>query len=587
VAVVVAAVVAGCDRAPASGTARPPAPGGDPASPTAHRGDPGELFVERAEAVGLDFVHFNGMSGEYYFCENVGPGAALLDYDGDGDLDAYLVQGAMLGPGRTEADAFVPPEGPRPARDRLFRNDLAETGELRFTDVTDAAGIMSTGYGMGVAAGDYDGDGRIDLYVTNFGPNALLRNRGDGTFEDVTAAAGTDDDRWSTSAAWLDYDGDGRLDLFVANYVDFSYANHKPCFSETSARDYCGPLSYRPVPDRLFRNRGDGTFEDATAAARLAGEYGAGLGVVCTDLDGDGRLDIYVANDGHPNQLWINAGDGTFRNDALLAGCALNEDGRAEASMGVDAADFDGDGDEDLFMTHLTDETNTLYLNDGTGLFEDHSNETGLGVASRPFTGFGTAWIDYDNDGWLDLLIANGAVKTIMALARAGDPYPLHQTNQLFRNLGNGRFDEVTDRAGAVFMLSEVSRGAAFGDVDDDGDTDVLVMNNCGRARLLINEVGNRRRWIGLDLRGPDGGPAAIGAEIEVVRADGTVRRRRVRVAASYCSSNDPRVIVGLGDEPSVDAVRVRWPDGRTERWTDIAVDAYTELRRGSGRADG
>ncbi|MFQ5653829.1 MAG: FG-GAP repeat domain-containing protein, partial [Planctomycetota bacterium] len=490
----------GCDRPAAPGEAprardgvspvsQAPGPevaggaGSDPGAPLGRspEDDSDPIFTDRAEELGIDFQHFNGMSGEYFFCETVGPGGALFDYDNDGDLDIYLVQGAMLGRGKTLADATPAPRSPLPLTDRLYRNELVESGRLRFTEVTAEAGISGPGYGMGVAAGDINGDGWIDLYVTNFGPNQLLLNNGDRTFRDVTAASGTQDDRWNTSAAFVDHDRDGDLDLYVCAYVDFSYENHKPCYSETSARDYCGPLSYRALPDRLFRNRGDGTFEDASAVSQIVREYGAALGVVCTDLNGDGWIDIYVANDGHPNQCWMNRRDGTFVNEALLGGCAYNEQGKAEASMGVDAADFDGDGDEDLFMTHLTDETNTLYLNDGSGYFDDYSFETGLGVASRAFTGFGTAWFDFDSDGWLDLLIANGAVKTIEALAAAGDPYPLHQKNQLFHNLGNGRFEEITSRAGRVFSLSEVSRGAAFGDLDNDGDPDVLVMNNAGR----------------------------------------------------------------------------------------------------------
>jgi hypothetical protein len=364
---------------------------------------PAEPFVERAAALGLDFVHFNGMSGEYYFCEHMGAGAALFDYDADGDLDAYLVQGAMLPPDRDPATATFPPRGP--LGDRLFRNRLVETGQLGFEDVTAEARIDARGYGMGATTGDYDRDGWIDLYVTRFGTDALLRNRGDGTFEDVTAAAGADDPRWGASAAFLDYDEDGWPDLFITHYVDFTLDNHKPCYSVSSARDYCGPLSFEPIPDKVFRNRGDGTFEDVTAASHVAQTYGAGLGIVWADYDGDGDRDVYVANDTHPNQLWLNQDDGTFRDEALLRGCALNEDGKAEASMGVDSGDYDEDGDEDLFMTHLTDETNTLYRNDGAGTFDDVTAESRLGLPSFPFTGWGTSFLDYDNDGWLDLLV--------------------------------------------------------------------------------------------------------------------------------------------------------------------------------------
>jgi hypothetical protein len=404
-------------------------------------------------------------------------GGALLDYDGDGDLDVFLVQGGFLGSGKP-ADAVVqaPPETPLGAR--LLRNDLEVlpdgTRRLRFTDVTAEAGLAAaSGYGMGAAAGDYDGDGWTDLYVTNFGSNQLWRNRGDGTFEDVTARAGADDPRWSVPAAFLDFDGDGRLDLFVGNYVDFVPANNKPCLGASGARDYCGPAAYAPQPDRLLRNRGDGTFEDVTARAGLLRAYGPALGVVAADLDGDGHTDLYVANDGAPNQLWRNRGDGTFAEEGLLRGCAVNADGRAEAGMGVTAGEADDDGDLDLFLTHLDGETNTFYRNGGGGLFLDRSAASGLGPPSWRSTGFGTRWLDVDNDGWLDLFVANGAVYGVESLVRQRHPWPFGQPNQLFRNLGadgGHRFEEVSAAAGPAFARVEASRGALFGDLDDDGD---------------------------------------------------------------------------------------------------------------------
>jgi len=541
-------------------------------------------FLERAREVGIDFVHFNGMSGEFFIAEVLGPGGALIDYDNDGDLDVFIVQGAMLGRDKDIREATFPPVGPLPPGDRLFRNLLGETGDLRFVDVTDDAGIVSTGYGMGVAAGDYDADGFVDLYVTNFGPNVLLRNDGDGTFTDVTDRSGTAEDRWSTSAAFFDYDGDGRLDLFVCNYVDFTLANHKACYSETSARDYCGPLSYQAYPNRLFRNLGDGTFDDVTATSRIARGYGGGLGVVCSDLDGDDRVDIYVANDKRANLYWVNLGDGTFRDDALLAGCALDADGRTEGSMGVDAGDFDADGDQDLFVTNLSDETATLYRNDGTGLFDDATVEAGLAAPSLTFTGFGTAWVDYDNDGWLDIIVVNGEIKTIEALAARGDPYPLHQTKQIYRNRGDGHFEEITAQAGDAFRLSEVGRGAAFGDVDNDGDTDVLVLNNNGPARLLVNQVGNRNSWVGVRMMDRDGRLDVPNTRVEIVRRDGSSLWREVRTAASYLSANDPRVLVGIGADSEIRSVRARWPGGDVEEWSDVPVGRYTTLRRGTGR---
>ena len=550
--------------------ARPPVPAG------------AEIFTDRAPDTGLDFTHFNGMSGRRYLAEIIGPGGALLDYDADGDLDAYLVQGAPIGEGGEE-EAGSPSGGP--GSDRLFRNHLAERGHLRFSDATAAAGIAAAGYGMGVAAGDFTNDGLPDIYVTNFGANQMLRNNGDGTFADVTRAAAADDRRWSTSAAFVDYDGDGWLDLYVANYVDFSPAAHKSCYSPAGAVDYCGPLTYQPYPDRLLRNRGDGAFEDVSASSRITTAYGGALGVIAADFSGDDLPDIYVANDGTANQLWINQGDGRFEDQALLSGTAFNAQGAPEGSMGIDAGDMDGDGDDDLFMTHLSEETNTLYRNQGGAFFEDDTIRAGLGAPSRGFTGFGAAYLDYDNDGWLDLLVVNGAVRVIEDLVQAGDPLPLHQTNQLFRNRGQGRFEELSSAAGAVFALSEVSRGAAFGDVDNDGDTDVLVLNNSGPARLLVNNAGRRNAYLGLRLVAGEGQRDQLGARIVCTLDDGRTLWRRVRADGSYCSSNDPRVLFGLGPAGEVRRLEVLWPDGARERWdgSSFELNRYHTLERGSG----
>jgi len=542
------------------------------------------VFVDVAAAAGIDFKHFNGMTGHFTIAEITGQGAGLVDYDGDGDLDVYLVQGQLLG--KTMSQAVFPWRGSEPPTDKLYRNDLVirkdGSRQMKFTDVTSLSGIASDGYGMGVATGDFDNDGHVDLYITNLGSNHLYRNRGDGTFEDVTAKAGVDDPRWSTCAAFIDYDRDGDLDLFVSNYVDFETAPTRECYANSSARDFCGPDAYNPVPDRLFQNRGNGTFEDVTIAAGINKEFGAGFGVVAADYDSDGWIDVYVANDGDPNQLWLNNGDGTFRNEALWAGAAINSAGKAEASMGVDADDFDEDGDDDIFMTHIMEETNTLFVNDGSGLFEDRTAAAGLASISLGKTGFGTGWFDFDNDGWLDLLVHNGAVRALAERVRAGDAYPLGQPNHLLRNTGKGKFEVANDRAGESFPLIEVSRGAAFGDIDNDGDTDVLVANNNGPARLLINQIGNRNHWLGLRLLVEDGSRDALGARVEVIPATGQSRRRRVRTDGSFCSSRDPRVLVGLGASTSVTEVRVTWPGGRKETWRKLSIDTYTTLREGS-----
>jgi hypothetical protein len=546
-----------------------------------------ELFSEKSETSGLDFVHFNGMSGEYYFPEIMGAGGAVFDYDNDGDLDIYLVQGQMLGPGKTLADAVFPPHKGSSLTDRLYRNDLTISRDgvrrLKFTDVTTQSHIQSDGYGMGVTVGDYNNDGWVDLYITNFGSNQLYRNNADGTFTDVTAEAGVDDRHWSVSAAFFDFDRDGWLDLYVGNYVNFTLANHKPCYAKSSARDYCSPLAYSAVPDKLFRNRGDGTFEDVSARARIIREFGGALGVATADFDGDNWLDIYVANDGLPNQLWVNQRNGTFANNALIAGTAVNMEGVAEASMGVDAADFDGDGDVDIFMTHLLGETNTLYVNNGKGWFEDLSLTTGLATPSKRYTAFGTAWFDYNNDGWLDLFVANGEVRIIPALRRRGDPFPMHQPNQLFQNLGNGTFQEVSTQAGRVFKLSEVSRGAAFGDIDNDGDTDILVVNNSSPVRLLINEVGHKKPWLGLRLV-ERSGRDATGARVAVYRNDELPLWRRVHTDGSYASANDSRLLVGLGNAAHVKKIEVHWPNGAIETWRDLPVNRYTVLSQGQSK---
>ncbi len=554
------------------------------------------LFKDVARETGLDFVHWNGMSGEYYFPEMTGQGGTLFDFDNDGDLDVYLVQGALLGSGKSMKDAFFPYKGPQPPSDRLYRNELigGSGGSLRFTDVTGASGLakLATGYGMGVAAGDFDNDGFIDLYVTNYGANQLLRNRGDGTFVDVTEKAGVEDASWSTSATFFDFDRDGLLDLYVTNYVVFDLDHNPECFANSSRRDYCGPSAFPGVADRLWRNRGAGTngevtFEDVSTRARIGTQKAAGLGVSAADLDGDGWSDLYVANDGEANHLWLNQRDGTFLDEALLAGVAVNREGEPEASMGVAAGDFDSDGDEDLFMTHLMSETNTLYVNDGSGLFEDRTLETGLAASSLPFTSFGTAWFDVDNDGWQDLAIVNGSVKILESLARGGNRFPLNQTNQLYLNVGGRRFEDATARAGAAFEVAAVSRGAAVGDLDNDGDADLVIFDNNAPPQLLRNELGHKASWLGLRLIGGKGGRDMLGARVEVLRTGAKALWGRASMDGSYCSSNDPRVLLGLGqpavsEKSVVSAVRVYWPDGKVETWNKPATGSYTTLRQGS-----
>ncbi|MEE2777224.1 MAG: CRTAC1 family protein [Acidobacteriota bacterium] len=540
-------------------------------------------FSDATAEWGLSFHHFNGMSGRLYYPEVVGSGGALFDYDGDGDLDLYLVQGAMLGPGLTLDDAIVPPREPLPLRDRLFRNDLTD-GVAQFVDVTEASGIEAVGYGIGVATGDYDSDGHIDLYVTNFGANQLWRNLGEGRFENATARAGVGDARFSSSASFVDLDADGWLDLVVANYLTYSYGAHKTCLNERGVHDYCLPKAYGPAADRLYRNLGDGSFADVSARAGLTQEPGNGLGVSTADFDGDGLVDFYIANDLTPNQLWINQGDGRFRNQGLASGSSLNSEGRAEASMGVDAADFDADGDVDIFMTHFSRETNTMYVNDGRGFFEDSTEMAGLATPSWSYTSFGTGFVDYDLDGWLDLLVVNGGVTFPPGSDRQADPYPLDENNQLFRSNGGREFYVVTAVAGPAFAVSGVSRGAVFGDIDNDGDTDVVVTNNSGPVQALRNEADTSRPWIGLRLRLQAGGRDAHGATVFAELEGPAAATRIVHTDGSYASARDPRVVIALGEAAKKKvSVVVRWPDGRRERFSDIQVGSYHELVAGAG----
>jgi len=534
---------------------------------------PGPIFIESAAGTGLVFTHVNGASGHFYLPEVMGSGVALFDYDNDGDLDVFLVQGGALG----AASAGGPTS-------RLFRNDLTVGADgkrtLHFTDVTERAHAGVRGYGMGVAVGDYDNDGFLDLFVTGFGSTALLHNNGNGTFTDVTKEAGVGDAEWTTSAAFVDYDRDGYLDLFVARYVDFTIAGNKLCNDSAGARDYCSPRAFHPVPDRLFRNDGHGHFLDVTAAAGITRAYGNGLGVASGDYNGDGWLDFYVANDGTPNQLWINHRDGTFADEGLLSGAAVNTAGNPEGSMGIASGDFDLDGDEDLFVTNIVRESSVLYLNDGRGNFEDVRARSALGPLTAAFTGFGTDWIDYDNDSWPDLFVANGAVNIVES--ERGEPLPYRMKNQLFHNTGKGRFEETSAAGGPAFARAEIGRGAAFGDIDNDGDVDIVVTNNGGPVRLLLNQMGAGSHWLQVRLDQQPGNRFGFGAFVGVERAGRPTLWRRVRTDGSYLSASDVRVHFGLGSSPAVAAVVVQWPDGARERWTDVRGDGVVTLRRGT-----
>ena len=530
-------------------------------------------FREVAEESGLVFQHFIGASGQYYLPEIMGSGVALLDYDLDGDLDVYLLQGTML-------DKTSKPEmaqftlGSEPGN-RLFENRILPEGELLFRDVTAKSGLGLEGYFMGVAVGDYDADGDPDLYLTSLGPNVLLRNEGDAIFKQVR---GPEDTRWSTSTSFLDYDADGDLDLFFTNYVDFNVRNNKECFSPVGANDYCNPTVYNPVPDRLFRNDGD-TFTDVSITAGLGAAFGNGLGVTATDPDSDGWLDLYVANDGTANQVWRNLGNGTFRNQGMLSGAAVNADGQAEAGMGVIAADFDNDGDEDLLLTHNTFETNTLYLNNGKGLYLDATNRYGLGHYSIPFTGFGLSWADFDHDGMLDIFIANGAV-TVMEELR-GRPYPFQQENQYFKGATNGF--EILE-GGRVWgeLEPQVSRGLATGDIDLDGDLDIVISNNNGPARLYLNKV-TETQWLRVKLAGKKSNRKGLGARVGLYFEDGTSIWRRMQRDGSYLSSSEATVHFGLGGSVAIQHLEVHWPGMIKERFPVQEINSTITLAEGTG----
>ncbi len=530
------------------------------------------IFVERATEAGLDFVHRSGATGEYNYPELLVGGGALLDMDDDGLLDIYLVQsGPVPGTRGNGGDPAADQPG-----NRLYRN----LGDGSFEDTTEAAGVGGTGYGAGATAADYDRDGLVDLYVTNVGPNKLYRNLGGGVFEDATERAGVGDPAWSSSSVFFDYDGDLDLDLFVANYVVWSAARERPCLGPNGLRNYCNPAEYAPAADTLYRNEGNGRFVDVSEAAGIRQVAGPGLGVVAADLDGDDIVDLYVANDQAVNHLWLNQGDGAFREEALPRGAALNELGQPEAGMGIAVADPDGDGDLDLFLTHLSGETNTFYRNDGAGFFVDATDEVRLGGVSQPYTGFGTSWFDFDGDGNLDLFIANGKVTPGDTAA-----FDYREPNQLLRSLPSGGYEDVSDRAGAALELVEVSRGAAFGDLDNDGDVDIVVVNNDGPARLLRNEVGNRQSWLIVDLCG--GGildRSAVGSRV-TVRAGDRSWTRDARPAQSFAAANDPRVHFAFGDIPAVDHIRVSWSHGGVTERSGVPVNSILRLLAPGGTA--
>jgi hypothetical protein len=520
-------------------------------------------FEERARRAGLEFVCESGHHDRLLFPEIMPGGAALLDMDNDGDLDVYLVQAGSL----TESGT------PR-SRNQLFRNDGGET----FVDVTEGSGADDRGYGMGATAGDYDNDGDVDLYVNNFEANALLRNDGNGKFSDVTEESGTGNASWSVSSAFLDYDKDGDLDLYVANYVGWTPGGEIDCYNSFGALDYCLPTNYKtPAMDALLRNEGDGTFSDVTKQAGLNAKFGNGLGVAVGDFDDNGWLDVFVANDTNMDQLWLNQGDGTFIDEALLRGCALDQHGAVKAGMGVATADLDDNGKLDLLVVNITTESDSFFRNEG-GYFADRTALAGLGTESLAFTRFGTGLIDFDNDGYLDLYQACGMVQ-LSAEPPAGDPFA--ESNLLYKGGPDGRFDEVSPQAGVAEDLAFTSRGAAFGDLNNDGGIDIVVVNRDAPTHLMHNVVRDRGNWITFDVR-EEHGRHALGASVTL--NIGTRRvRRDVAPAFSYGVGNDPRVHFGLGEHDRAVDVQVRWVDGGVESFGDFETGGIVVLERGTG----
>ncbi|MFL6257603.1 MAG: CRTAC1 family protein [Pyrinomonadaceae bacterium] len=516
-----------------------------------------------AQESGIKWMHNNAMSPQRYLPETVGAGCAFFDYDNDGWMDIYFVNS---GP----SDFYQPKPSPRNA---LYRNNRDGT----FTDVTDKAGVAGETFGMGVAAGDYDGDGWQDLYVTSYGRNLLYRNNRDGTFTDVTAKAGVAAPGWSTCATWFDFDKDGRLDLFVSSFV--LYNKEMSCGNNRLGRNfYCIPRIFKPQPSHLFHNNGDGTFADVSAASGIADSPGKSFGAVATDVNNDGLPDLFVANDTMPNFLFVNQGAGKFKEVGLASGVAYSEAGSARSGMGVDAADYDGDGWQDLFVANIDQELFSLYHNEKDLTFTDEPGE--IAPATRLLSGWGLKFFDYDNDGDIDLFLANGhpddMVETLTTRVKYKEPI------LMFENTGHG-FDDVSAASGAVFAKTFPARGMTVGDYDNDGDLDLLISNNGEAPTLLRNEGGNRNNWLGLDLVAAKGSnPGAVGAVI--TWQAGALKQTRLKTSGgSYLASHDPREILGLGRNAKIDSVEIRWPSGKVDKLSNLPVNTYVRVVEGEG----
>ena len=509
-------------------------------------------FTDITTELGIEFRHVNGGSGQKYFIEPIGSGVALFDFDNDNDLDLYFVNGSDL-------PRMVSPILPT---NRLYRND-----GLTFADVTKLAGVGDTGYGLGCCVGDYNNDGFTDLYVTNYGANILYYNNGDGTFRDVTVAAGVGGDRFSSGCAFVDIDVDGDLDIYVVNYVQFDPETNPEC-TRQGIRTYCTPEALSGVSDVLYLNNGDGTFTDVSEKTGVSEAMGKGLGVVCGDVDNDGDVDIFVANDTTPNFLYRNTLNSVeMTEDALFSGVALSEEGRAYSGMGANLGDFDNDGYLDIVITNFQDQTNSLYHNAQNGFFNEVSFAMGVGEKSLPYLAWGVDFVDFNNDGWLDLFIANGHLDDNVAEI---DPIGMYaQPNQLFLNNGGVSFSELTDGAIAI---PKVSRGAAFGDIDNDGDIDIVVSNLKDFPTVLRNDGENVTQWLGVKLIGTHCNRDAIGARVTVV-SGGLTQIREVKSGSGYLSQNDLRLHFGLGNADRIEALTVQWTCGKVQTLQDVKTN--------------
>jgi len=529
-------------------------------SDTSVQQQPKPWFANEAEERGFNFVYESGFNGIPQYPEIFGGGAALLDVEGDGDLDMYVVQGGSIhDPAQTTFS------------NQLFIND----GTGHFMNATVGSGADDNGYGMGAATGDYDNDGDLDIYVTNVGRNTLLRNNGDGTFTDVTIDATVGNDGWGSSAAFFDMDKDGDLDLYVANYIEWNEGIERECKSQSGILDYCHPDAYNaPAKDVLYRNNGDGTFTDVSEEAGIHSVWGNGLGVTVGDVNDDGLLDVFIANDEMKNQLWMNQGDGTFIDDAIVSGVAVDANGEPKAGMGTDFADVDNDGHLDLLVVNLVGQSDSMFMNQG-GWFEDGTPRSGLSAISRPYTRFGTGFRDLNNDGMLDVYMANGRV--LIAQTSETDDYYAEE-NLLIQGVGEGKFKEVTPKGGVSKSLIHTSRGVAYGDVNNDGGVDIVVINRDDQAYLLMNLNVGKGNFVKLQLLNRNGAPAQ-NATVRFTLG-GKTQRREVRTSGGYVSAHDPTLHIGVGDAKSITDLVITWPDGTKQQITDVITGETVVIRQ-------